>query len=470
MVMFPVLMLVLSESILRIQTHKPALANALKIIRNLVLPIFVLFLALTQVLGLKDDSEPIRLIKTLLLMATIHLSLSLANALFFVEAGAGTWQANVPKLLRDLVRFFLILFGTAVVLSLVWKLNLGSLITALGVSSIVIGLALQDTLGNLFSGITLLFGRPFQVGDWIKISDTIGKVVEVNWRAVHLATRENEMLVVPNSILAKDVFTNFNRPVRLHVEPIDIGFSYDDPPNRVKQILRETAIATQGVLSKPLPLIQTLNYEESSIRYRVKLYLADYSKVPQIRDEFMTRIWYAAKRHHLNIPFPIRTVYHQPIVPTLPLEVSSSLVQELKLLPFFANMDKAYLCELISESSRQFYGEREPIIAIQAEQVRLHFLLSGQVQVYVQEASGQQITVTEIGRGEFFGTMAILSNDPSLTGAKALTDVDVLVFNTDAVHLLLARSPQLSQALGEIIEARRKAIQAALSALPGKNY
>ena len=458
MVFFPLLMLLLSESILRIQGKKPALANTLKITRNLVLPILAVFLALTQVLGVESESQSIRLVKTLLLVATIHLSLSFANSIFFVEAGTGTWQANVPKLLRDLVRGILILLGAAIVLSLVWKLNLGSLITALGVSSIVIGLALQDTLGNLFSGITLLFGRPFKLGDWIETSGTVGKVIQVNWRAVHLCTRENEMLVVPNSVLAKEVFRNFNRPVRLHVEPVDIGFSYDDPPNRVKQILRETAIATQGVLSKPAPIIQTVNYGDSSIDYRVKLHLADYAKVPQVRDEFMTRIWYAAKRYHLNIPFPIRTLYHQPMLPITETEVAHTLVQDLKQLPFFSNLDESCLIELIAESNRRFYGEREPIIAVQAEKVELHLILDGQVQLFIHATGGQNIPVADVGRGDFFGTMAVFSNAINQTGAKALTDVDVLVFNTEAIHIMLRRSPQLSQALGEIIEARRKAI------------
>ena len=461
MVFFPAIMLVLSESILRLQRDDRNLAEVLKIIRNLVMPLLASFIALTQVVGLDPNISSIRLLQSLLLLATIHFLLALANLLFFVGAGEHTWQANVPKLMRDLVRGFMILIGTAVVLSVVWKLNLGSLITALGVSSIVIGLALQDTLGNLFSGITLLFERPFKLGDWINIGGTIGKVTEVNWRAVHLTTRELELLIVPNTILAKEMFSNFNKPTRIHVEVVNVGFSYNDPPNKVKTILQATALETKGVLEHPKPNVQTINYNDSSVDYKVRLYLADYAKVPQIRDEFMTRIWYAAQRHGLEIPFPIRTVYHQPI-PAVPVGVDFDVLESrLKIIPFFVNLASEDLQDLVHDSECLFYGAQEPIIAIGDRKIKLHLLLKGQVQVYVMTEMGHQKKAVELRNGEFFGTAALMSGEDSNISVKAIVDSEVLVLNTEAVHVLLARSPQLSQRLGEVIEARRRVLEGA---------
>lgn len=459
MVLFPAIMLVLSESILRLQRSNRSVADVLTIIRNLVLPLLAFFLALTEVVGLDPDLSSIRLLQSLLLLATIHFFLALANLLFFVGAGEDTWQANVPKLMRDLVRGFMILIGTAIVLSVVWKLNLGSLITALGVSSIVIGLALQDTLGNLFSGITLLFERPFRLGDWINIGGTIGKVTEINWRAVHLRTRELELLIVPNTILAKEMFSNFNKPARLHVEVVVVGFSYNDPPNQVKTVLRATALATKGVMDHPKPDIQTINYNDSSIDYKVRLYLADYGKVPQIRDEFMTRIWYAAKRHGLEIPFPIRTVYHQPI-PTVQDEGSfEALESQLKTIPFFVNLAPEDLKDLVQDSKHLFYGVQEPIITMGDRNMKLHLLLKGHVQLYVTTDAGHQKKAMELSEGEFFGTAALMNGEDSNISVKALVDSEVLVLNTESVCILLARSPKLSQRLGEVIEGRRRTLE-----------
>jgi small-conductance mechanosensitive channel len=460
MVFFPLMIVALNEGILKLQRQGKALAKTLKIIRNWVLPALVTFLFVTQVIGLNPDLTPIRLVQTLLLLATMLMGLSFVNILLFVEAGADTWQAQVPKLLRDLVRFFLILVGTALVLSIVWKMDLGGLITALGVSSIVIGLALQDTLGNLFSGIALLFGRPFKVGDWLQLGDTVGKVNEVNWRAVHLMTREQEMLIIPNSVLAKEIFKNYNRPVRMHVEPVDVGFSYSDPPNKVKRVMMEVALATKGVLAQPPPVIQTIRYNDSSIDYRVRLFLSDYSKVPQIRDEFMTRVWYAANRHGLNIPFPIRTVFHQQIEPANRDRERSQMLEELRSLPSFAMVDPNTLTDLLPEIEIRNFGKGETVICQGDMDVKLHLILKGQVKLSVN-SRGIDVEIDRFERGEFFGTLTLLTHEPSPNTVTALEDLEVAVFETEALHILLARTPKLAQEMGAVIEARRHAIELA---------
>ncbi|NEP17932.1 MAG: mechanosensitive ion channel family protein [Leptolyngbya sp. SIO4C1] len=227
-------------------------------VRNLVLPTLALLILLTRVLELDDQRIGLRIVETLFWVSAIHTALALVNVALFTGVRPHTWQAKVPKILRDLIRVFLILIGITIVLSTVWQADLSGLITALGISSIVLGLALQDTLSNLFSGVALLFERPFDIGDWLKIGDMIGRVEEINWRSVHLVTRERELLIVPSSILAREVIRNYRRPIKLHVEPVEIGFSYDDPPNKVKRVLAEAALETAGILNQPAPRCRPL--------------------------------------------------------------------------------------------------------------------------------------------------------------------------------------------------------------------
>ncbi len=464
MVGFPFLMLVLNESIVYLQKQGKPLVHTLRILRNLVLPIFVAFIVLTKIIGLDTEQTALRLLQTSLWVSLIHAALSFVNVLLFVEAGGNTWQAQVPKLLRDLTRFFLILIGTAFVLSLVWKTDLGGLLTALGVSSIVIGLALQDTLGNLFSGIALLFGRPFVIGDWLKFGDTVGKVIEINWRAVHLITRDQEMLIVPNSVLAKEVFYNYRRPQPLHGEPMEVGFSYNDPPNKVKRVLRQAALETPGVLSDPEPVIQTTAYADSSINYYIRLYLRDYERVPQIRDAFMTRIWYAAQRHHLTIPFPIRTLIHER-PPREELNGSNRrVVEELRSLPCFIATRSEILEQLVTNAEFKSFGQGERILYQGQEEVKLHFLLAGQVQMKVLNYANREQEVLTLSKGDFFGATALLSQEPSSNSVVALSDVDVMILEIEAMQVIIDRTPQLAREMDEIIEARRKAIHLAQQA------
>jgi len=461
MVGFPILMLVLNESIAYLQKQGRPLVNTLRIVRDLVLPLVVGFIVLTKVIGLDPEQTAIRLMQTALWISLIHAALSLVNVLLFVDAGGNTWQAQVPKLLRDLTRFFLILIGTAFVLSLVWKTDLGGLITALGVSSIVIGLALQDTLGNLFSGIALLFGRPFTIGDWLKFGDNIGKVIEINWRAVHLLTREQEMLIVPNSVLAKEVFYNYRRPQPLHRETVEVGFSYNDPPNKIKMVLRQAALETAGVLSDPEPVIQTDAYGDSSINYSVRLYLRDYEQVPQIRDAFITRIWYAAQRHHLTIPFPIRTLIHER-PPREDLKGSANrVIEELRSLPCFITTRSEILAQLVTNADFKSFGQGERIIYQGQAEVKLHFVLAGQVQLKVLNHANHEQDVLPLSRGDFFGATALLSQEPSSNSVIALSDVEVMILETAAMQVIIERTPHLAREMDEIIEARRKAINIA---------
>jgi small-conductance mechanosensitive channel len=229
-------------------------------------------------------------VETIFWVCVIHAALSLLNVVLFEQAEADTWRSRVPKLLIDLARLFLILLSTAFVFASVWNADLVGLVTALGVSSLVIGLALQDTLGSVMSGIALLFERPFSVGDWLELDGVVGQVIDINWRAVRLLTLEQEMVVIPHKLISSTMIRNFTQPNRIHAERIRIGFSYNHPPNLARQVLKSTALETMGILLDPEPEVFTLNYDESAVSYEVKFFIRDYGDVEQIRERFMTRV------------------------------------------------------------------------------------------------------------------------------------------------------------------------------------
>ncbi len=460
MLAFPVLMLLLGELVLQLDKRSHPMVKVVKEIRNWVIPIAALFFLLTRVLKVDESLASIKLVETLAWMSLIAAALSFVNIVLFTGAKQGSWQSEMPKLFRDLVRTFLIAVGGALVLSQVFDQDLGGLITALGVGSVVIGLALQDTLGNLFSGVALLFERPFEVGDWLEVDGNKGKVIEVNWRSVHIMTRELEMLVVPNSVLSQAVIRNYNRPEAQHVEPVDIGFSYDDPPNKVKRVMREAALDTIGVLKNPAPVVQTISYDDFSIAYRVRLFLEDYSKVPAIRDEFVTRIWYAARRSGLSIPFPIRDVFHHQVPQLKADEMLQRLANYMKSLPTLAMVDDEVLEEMASEATLAHYGRGESAIVQGQDGVKLHFVLAGSAIATVQDVSDRKHTITEMTRGDFFGYSALLANEPSPMTVTAAEDLEVLVLEIDAVRNMLNKTPRFSQQLGTVIADRQKKLKA----------
>ncbi|MEO1621074.1 MAG: mechanosensitive ion channel family protein [Cyanobacteria bacterium J06632_3] len=454
-VVFPLAIVGLGELILRLERRQHPMVKVVREIRNWVVPFAGVFFLLTKVLEREKGVWPIQIVETFAWVALIVAALSFVNVLLFTGAKPGSWQADMPKLFRDLVRSLLIAIGIAIVLSAVFGVDLQGAFTALGVGGVVLGFALQDTLGNLFSGVALLFERPFQIGDWLEVDGQKGKVIEVNWRSVHLVTRELEQLIVPNSVLSQAVIRNYNLPEHRHVEPVLIGFSYDDAPNTVKRVMLETALNTPGVLKHPAPIIQTLSYDDSSIGYVVKLFLDDYSQVPKIRDEFVTRIWYAARRNGLSIPFPIRDVYHHHVPKEKDSELLRRLASYMKSLPTLAMVSDQVLEEIAGQANLGHFGRGESVIFQEQLNVKLHFILAGSAIATSRDHGGKQYTVEDLTRGDFFGYSALLANEPSPMTITATEDLEVLILEIEAAQKMLNKSPRFSQALGGVIDARQ---------------
>ena len=296
--------------------------------------------------------------------------------------------------------------GLAIVLSTVWGFDLGKLVDALGVGSLVIGLALQDPVGTLFSGLMLMFERPM-VGDWIKFGDVRGKVYEVNWRAIHVLNAREHLVIVPNGMLAKGSFTNYSRPTLLTAEVVLLNFSCDDPPNKVKRVLREAALRTPGVEAKPAPSIRVVPNGDFSITYKVKLRVLGFEMGREVHDEFQARVWYAARRHGLTMPYPTQT--HVVQEGGAGRRGSSAVVgRGSEGFPAFRPGRERRAEQGRLTRAVKHYGRGEQVYA-QGEAVEgVHLILSGLASLTVREESGRVVEIGRIGRGEVFGEKTLL--------------------------------------------------------------
>lgn len=463
-ILFPLLTIILGESIHRLRQRGKPIASTLRLVRHLIVPVLVFLLFMQHVLAIASDGRLIKTVQTLLWVCVIHAALSLLNVVLFEEAEADTWRSKVPKLLIDLSRLVLILLGTAIVLATVWNADLAGLATALGVSSIVIGLALQDTLGSVTSGIALLFEQPFSVGDWLKVGDFVGQVIDINWRAVRLQTLEREMLVIPHKVIGGEIIRNFSQPLRIHAERIKLGFSYNNPPNLAKQVLTATAIGTQGILSQPMPQVFTLAYDDSAITYEVKFFIEDYGDLEEIRDRFMTRVWYAAQRHGLSIPFPIRTLYHFDGPTTETQQTTQRYADSLQSIPAFMPIDKQPM-DRSPEMLLQHFGAGEKVMRQGERSDALYVIISGQARLTVSDGSGLEREVLMLKTGEFFGMITLFSGEPSAMSVTALGDLEVMRLSAMVVNQMIDRQPSFARELSQVLEMRRRAIQAAMDSV-----
>jgi len=468
---FPLALLVLTELVNSGQRRGWALTPTLRVIRSLVLPSLAAMLFTTAVWRLPADDVVARVVQTVFWLCTLYAALTFINDVVFGAAAAGSWQERVPKLLRDLARGAVIAFGLAIIYSLVWKQEISGALTALGVGGIVVGLALQEPLGNVVSGLMLLMERPLGIGDWVVAEGTTGRVIEINWRSVHIETLLHEMRIIPNVSLYKESFSNLSRPTLERTETYDMGFSYDHPPNAVKAAMLELLTTTTGVLRQPAPEVHTINYGDFSITYRLYFTVARYEDVLPVRDAILTRIWYVSRRHGLQIPFPIAIQYRhgEPTSPQAPTPT-----ELLERFPRYRHVRQALLeaaerrksasdngsgvHEILPEAARVLmFSAGGEMLPFGSTRNGFTLLVEGKAFLSSLDGDGREVRIASLGPGDFYGEATISAGRPSDMRVVAETDVTVVAFDAVQMAEYLQRSSGLATEIGDAIETRRRA-------------
>jgi len=470
---FPLVLLVLTELINSGQRHGWPLTPTLRALRTLVVPALAAMLFVTQVWQLPADGIFVRLVQTGFWLCVLYATLAFINDGVFGAAARGSWQERVPTLLRDLARALVIAIGAAVIYSQVWNQEISGALTALGLGSIVIGLALQEPLGNIVSGLMLLLERPLNIGDWLIADGTTGKVIEINWRSVHIETLLHEMRIIPNVTLYKQSFSNLSRPTFERTETYDMGFSYDHPPSTVKRALLELLETTPGVLAQPRPEVHTLGYGDFSITYRLYFTVARYEDVLPVRDAILSRIWYVARRHGLQIPFPIAIQYRHGESTSPPAPTPEEL---LGRFPRYRQVRQALLEAALqgrpgdADAPPQEHPAAPPrVLTFFAGEELLAFgdhrhgfslIVAGAATLAARNADGAEVRITTLGPGDFYGEATISTGRPSEIRVVAEDDVTVVAFDAGLMAECLRHSSGLASEIGDAIETRRRAAAA----------
>ncbi len=188
--------------------------------------------------------------------------------------------------------------------------DISSLVVSMGVGSLAIGLAAQDTLSNIIAGLTILLDQPFKVGDRIKLeSGEFGDVLEIGLRTTKIKTVENYVLVIPNSLLVKSKVLNFYLPESRTVGRVSVGVSYKENPKKVREVLIRSALEVDEVLREPEPVAFFTEFADFSLNFLLVFHVDDPKKVFSTANRIRDRILENFRKEGIDIPFPIQTVY-----------------------------------------------------------------------------------------------------------------------------------------------------------------
>jgi len=375
-------------------------------------------------------------------------------------------KVHFSTIFKDLLMILLWFAVLMVVLYTDFGVSPVSILTTTTVAAAVLGFALQETLGNIFSGLSLSIGHPFEPGDWIRSGTHVGQVKGIAWRATTIMTRANERLEIPNSVIAKDVLFNYaTGGVR---EEITIGLSYGVPPNHVREVVLTLLRDVPQVMRAPAPEVLAWDYADFSIQYRIRYWIADYGVQEYVRDRVASSLWYALKRHSIEIPFPTRTVHvrdaRRDEDERADAQFEHELMADLRQVDWLRGLNDEELRMLVPSVQVRQFGSGEMLIREGEQGDSLFIFRSGTAELFGRTADGQNRHLANYERGDFTGEMALMTGEPRTASVRATTDVEVIEMDREGFTRLFKEHPQVAAGIGDIIAVRNQKRLEALSA------
>ena len=381
------------------------------------------------------------------------LFFDILNIMFFDIYYPRTRGTRIPQIISNLIRAIYFIAIVLTILAFIFKINIKPFLTGSAILTAIIGLAMQDTLGNLFSGLALHMSRPFDIGHWIKAGDTEGDVVRIEWRATTIQTREKDYLTIPNSHLSRLEVINYSTPTTTHGIYIDVGVGYEYPPKKILELLRTAAISTDGVIYDMEPDIFLVKYNDFSVDYRMRFYIDDYSRAPGIKTAVMEKIWYIFNRNDVVIPFPIRDVYMKKEKPRFTEE---EMLEILGKIDFLQDLDSRSLKDVAGRLKLMLYFPGEMIIRQGDFGDKFYILKSGTVEVRATNEKGEVFLKKNLEEGTFFGEISVLTGEPRTASIEAVTDVELLMLNKSDFEHLLNKYPDMDEKISQKIAYRQR--------------
>jgi small-conductance mechanosensitive channel len=443
----PVALVILTELRVSLARRGSAFARPVGLVRNYILPLAALLLLLTKATEVSAEATPVRIVATVLGFVLLVLVLSGLNVTLFHGAPEGSWRKRIPSIFLDVARFVVIAVGLAIIFSYVWGANVGGLFTALGITSIVLGLTLQNSVGQIISGLLLLFEQPFQIGDWVDTPSARGRVVEVNWRATHIDTGSG-LQIIPNSVLAGASFANLSRPPGEHSISVITLFSQNDPPDDVCGMLVRVASTLPHLRPGAVPSSVVAGAGE----YKTSIPLRSPADGGPARATFLRWAWYAARRAGLHLDEADDD-----------FASSDRAASSLRILAPTLRLNEAEQQELLPNVRITRYGADETIQFPGQIPKRMTFIVNGRVRLIARAEDGAMVPVRIVEEGDFIGSTA-LTREAVTSGAYAVDEVTVLQIEREHMEELVLRKPLLLQEIGRTIEERHEDVLRALAA------
>ncbi len=371
-------------------------------------------------------------------------------------------RLNVPRIVQDVT------IGAASVIALLAVaskagIHLSGLIATSAVLTAVVGLAVQDTLGNIVGGLALQADDSIHVGDWIVVGDVTGRVREIRWRYTALETRDWETVILPNSTLVKGQVTVLGRragqPRQLRrTVPFNVDFRF--PPPQVIEVVTEAlrGAPIDRVAETPAPTCLILGFTESYTQFAARYWLTDIAVDDMTDSEVRSRLFYALRRASVPMSIPAHAIFLTEETATRHDDKRAGeherrirMLGEIALFKRLTDDERRELADRLRYSP---FAVGETLTHQGAEAHWLYIIESGTVAVRIQGEDDMITEVAKLSAGEFFGERSLLTGARRSATIVALTPVECWRLDKEAFQELLAKRPELAGEVAEVLAQR----------------
>lgn len=448
---FPLLTVVLIELSRRFALPSSPLRRPLRALQVIVLPAGVLWIIVHELLHLPTDGLTVKVVDTVVGILLLHAVFTILQSLL-IAFSETVGRLPAPRLFYELASSAIVAVGAAIIVSTIWDVDLGSLLGALGIGSVVLGLALQNVIGGLVAGVIVFSGRHFNLGDWLTIDGAPARVVQIDWRAITVETLAGQRVVIPSATMSGEVMRiiRARQPVWVKAEVI---LPLTTTPDAAKQALREAALDVPQLMEPQRLSCRIGAVGADGMHYDVSFLVADATQVSAARDVFLHRLWYVGQRHGLPIGGPDQDA----------AMLYGADTPELRAAALAGSgtfgLGAADLLDLAAASRMQTFAPGETILRHGVSAPYFLVLLAGEARVVLPLAEGP--VLERLAAGDLYATRDVFRGTASKVQVIADSEVRLLLVPVGAMEHLLDRNPALAQAVELILEKHTSALAAA---------
>ncbi len=352
-------------------------------------------------------------------------------------------------------------------------LDLGSIVATSAMMTAVVAFAMQDTLGNILGGLALQLDNSVEIGDWIKVDDIAGKVVDIRWRSTLVETRNWETVVFPNSQLMKNKFVVLGRRTDQPVQWrrwVWFNVGLDTLPTKVISVVEESILQTEinNVAKNPPPNCVLMDMDNKGYaRYAIRYWLTDLLQDDPTDAALRWHIMTALQRSGIKLAMEERSIHitkenekYEEVVHNREVQLRMKTLRRVEL---FSQMTDEEL-RVLAERLRYSPFSRGNIIARQGDQKShwLYIIINGEAVVYLESQGGGKRVIRDLGKGSFFGEMGLMTGAPRSATVVAKSDVECYRLDKEMFEEILRARPSIADEMSHILVSRRAELDSAL--------